>query len=75
MPTQLRPLDVQFTSLDLPDKFFPDIPSVHDFSSSFSNAELNHNFESLFDSFDVSLFDIGDIGGGGSGSDDNKERN
>ena len=49
----------------------PDIPSVHDFSSSISSAELNHNFESLFDSFDVSLFDIGDIGGGG-GSDDNK---
>ena len=47
----------------------PDIPSVHDFSSSISSAELNQNFESLFDAFDVSLFDVGDIGGGG---DDNK---
>ena len=47
----------------------PDIPSVHDFSSSISSAELNGNFESLFDNFnfdnfDVSLFDIGDNGGG-----------
>ena len=43
----------------------PDIPSVHDFSSSFSNAELSANFESLFDNFDVSLFDFGGGGGGG----------
>ena len=51
----------------------PDIPSVHDFSSSISSAELNHNFESLFDAFDVSLFDIGDIeSGGGIGGEDNK---
>ena len=63
------PPPVQGSHLEPAINHRPDIPSVHDFSSSISSAELNGNFESLFDNFnfdnfDVSLFDIGDNGGG-----------